>query len=240
MQSGHFGMQFTKCHTTAMSFSVLLSFLHFSSSVHQNQSVKSESQRLLAGLSAFAMHERGWLGVSDSEDEQPLYASAAHKQGWVAVDELGDFSMDDTGWQDAALQEDGAVSNEEDGLVQAAAQAAERSRRAVGRPPWAWVVLEVGLPVSGQRAVRVVEVQVAETVAWHREQGAIGSSSSHLKRAFSNGRHQSSSSSMPRLILFNARPWKMPSPVARRPVKVVRLWIQLQSRCSLKRRSREH
>ena len=33
--------------------------------------------------------------------------------------------MDDTGWQDAALQEDGAVSNEKDGLVQAAAQAAE-------------------------------------------------------------------------------------------------------------------
>ena len=62
----------------------------------------------------------------------------------------------------------------------------------------------------------------------------------HLKRAFSNGRHQSSSSSMPRLILFNARPWKMPSPVARRPVKVVRLWIQLQSRSSLERRSREH
>ena len=71
------------------------------------------------------MHERGWLGVSDSEDEQPFCASAAHKQGRAAVDELGDLSMDDTGWQDVALQEDGAVSNEEDGLVQAAAQAAE-------------------------------------------------------------------------------------------------------------------
>ena len=34
-----------------------------------------------AGLSAFAMHGRGWLGVSDSEDEQPFCASAAHKQG---------------------------------------------------------------------------------------------------------------------------------------------------------------
>ena len=56
---------------------------------------------------------------------QPLCASAAHKQGWAAVDELGDLSMDDTGWQDVALQEDGAVSSEEDGLVQAAAQAAE-------------------------------------------------------------------------------------------------------------------
>ena len=44
------------------------------------------------------------------------------------------------------------------------------------------------------------------------------------------GRHQSSSSSMPRLIMFYA--WKMPSPGARRPVKVMRLWIQLQSRCS--------
>ena len=73
------------------------------------------------------MHERGWLGVSDSEDEQPFCASAAHKQGWAAVDELGDLSMDDTGWQDVALQEDGAVSNEEDGLVQAAAVARERS-----------------------------------------------------------------------------------------------------------------
>ena len=41
------------------------------------------------------------------------------------MDELGDLSMDDTRWQDVALQEDGAVSNEEDGLVQAAAQAAE-------------------------------------------------------------------------------------------------------------------
>ena len=63
------------------------------------------------------MHERGWLGVSDSEDEQPFCASAARKQGWAAVDELGDLSMDDTGWQDVALQEDGAVSNEEDGLL---------------------------------------------------------------------------------------------------------------------------
>ena len=71
------------------------------------------------------MHERGWLGVSDSEDEQPFCASAAHKQGWAAVDELGDLSMDDTSWQDVAMQEDGAVSNEEDGLVQAAAQASE-------------------------------------------------------------------------------------------------------------------
>ena len=33
--------------------------------------------------------------------------------------------MDDTGLQDVALQEDGAVSNEQNGLVQAAAQAAE-------------------------------------------------------------------------------------------------------------------
>ena len=42
---------------------------------------------------------------------------------------------------------------------------------------------------------------------------------------------QSSSSSMPRLILFNARPWKVRSPVTRRPVQVVRLWIQLQNLC---------
>ena len=89
-----------------------------------------------AGLSAFAMHGRRWLGLTDGEDEQPLCASAAHKQGWA-----GDLSVDDIGWQNVALQEDGAVSNEEDGLVQAAAQAAEPP---VGGPPWAWVHLEVG------------------------------------------------------------------------------------------------
>ena len=98
------------------------------SSVAQHRTSKAKreirEQATFAGLSAFAMHEHGWLGVYDSEDEQ-LCASAACKQGWAAVDELGDLSMDDTGWQDVALQEDGAVSNEEDGLVQAAAQAAD-------------------------------------------------------------------------------------------------------------------
>ena len=44
----------------------------------------------------------GWHG---SEDEQPLCASAAHKPGWPAVDELGDLSIDDTGWQDVPLQD---------------------------------------------------------------------------------------------------------------------------------------
>ena len=82
------------------------------------------------------MHERGWLGVSDSEDEQPLCASTAHKQGRAVVDELGDLSMDDTGWQDVALQEDGAVSNEEAALVQAAAQAAEPQGGHYRSCPW--------------------------------------------------------------------------------------------------------
>ena len=72
------------------------------------------------------MHERGLLGMSHNEDEQSLCESAAHKQGWAAVDELADISMDDTGWQDVALQED--VSTEEDGLVQAAAQASKPQR----------------------------------------------------------------------------------------------------------------
>ena len=88
------------------------------SSVAQHRTSKQKreirEQATLAGLSTFDMHERGWLGVSDSEDGQPLCASAAHKQGWAAVDELGDLSMDDTGWQYAAWHEDGAVSFEAD------------------------------------------------------------------------------------------------------------------------------
>ena len=78
-------LQFTKCHTTAMSFSVL---------VKPKREIREPAT--FAGLSAF-MHERGWPGVVDSEDEQPLCASAAHRQGWAAVDELGDLDMDDIG-----------------------------------------------------------------------------------------------------------------------------------------------
>ena len=41
---GHFALQVTKCHTTAMLFSVLVSFPHLVGIEHQNQSVRSESQ----------------------------------------------------------------------------------------------------------------------------------------------------------------------------------------------------
>ena len=50
------------------------------SSVTQHRTSKPKreirEQATFAGLSAFAMHEREWSGVSDSEDEQPLCASA--------------------------------------------------------------------------------------------------------------------------------------------------------------------
>ena len=98
---GHDAMQFTHNCNVMQRVGVLSAFAQ-----HRTSKPKREirEQATFAGLRAFAMHERGWLGVSDSEDEQPLCASAAHKQGWAAVDELGDFSMDDTGWQDVACR----------------------------------------------------------------------------------------------------------------------------------------
>ena len=71
-----------------------------------------------------------------------------------------------TGRQDVALQEDGAVSNEEDGLVQAAGQAAEPQGGQLEDLHGHGLSLRLFDPsVAKERSE--VEVQVAETVAWH-------------------------------------------------------------------------
>ena len=100
-----------------------------------------------------------------------------------------------------ALQEDAAVSNEEDGLVQTAAQAAESQEGQLEDFHGFRLTLRLVDPSVAKKAVRVVGVP-----------GYDRQLEFHLKRVVSNGRHQTSSSSMPRLILFNARPWKMPAP----------------------------
>ena len=60
-----------------------------------------------------------------------VQALLTHKGGllWTS---LGTSAWDGTGWGGVPLQEDGAVSDEEDGLVQAAAQAAEPRGGQVG------------------------------------------------------------------------------------------------------------